>query len=198
MEIQDTARRRATRARLVEAAIGEFGRNGIDATSVEMVCDAAGFTRGAFYSNFSSKDDLCLEVARQAAEDAAKRFRDVLETMPDHIGTDDIVAAILNVAHLTPELHTTQVELALRAARHPEFGERYRATRQDLWPLYIEVMEQAAERGRVRLLVPLSDVVQIMEALHLSPQQIGNSEESRRLITLVTRHLIEPMEGTDQ
>lgn len=195
MEIQDTARRRATRARLVEAAIGEFGRNGIDATSVEQVCEAAGFSRGAFYSNFSSKDDLCIEVARQAAEEAALRFRDVLASMPEHMGTDDIVAAILDVADLTPELHTTQVELALRAARHPGFGERYRATRADLWPLYVEVMEQAAERAGVDLLVPLSDVVQIMEALHLSPQQIGNSEESRRLITLVTHHLITPSQG---
>ena len=48
--------------RLVEAAITQFAARGIDATSVEQLCDAAGFTRGAFYSNFASKDDLCTAI----------------------------------------------------------------------------------------------------------------------------------------
>lgn len=198
MGMQDTARRRATRARLVEAAINEFGRDGIDATSVEQLCEAAGFTRGAFYSNFSSKDDLCIAVARQVAEDVAQRFRGVLADMPDRIGHDDVVAAVLGIGQLTPELHATQVELALRAARRPEFAVRLEAAREDLWPLYAEVLEQASQRAHTRLIVPVMDMLQIIEALYYSPQLIGKQEESLRLITLATRHLIEPLEGTRQ
>lgn len=196
MEMQDTERRRATRARLVEAAITEFGRNGIDATSVEQLCEAAGFTRGAFYSNFTSKDDLCIEVARQVAEASAARIRETLGSMPDQMSTEDIATATLEVARLSPELHATQVELALRAARQPEFAERFRAVRQDLEPLYVEVLEQAAERGRVRLQLPPTDMLQIIEALYYSPQQIGYPEETRRLISLVALRLIEPIEET--
>ena len=194
MTVTDTARRRATRARLVEAAVIEFGRNGIDATSVEQLCEAAGFTRGAFYSNFATKDDLCIEIARHVAEATAARFREVLATMPPEIDADGIVPAILDVANFLPEHHTTQVEMALRAARHPEFAERLRATRKDLWPLYAEVAEQAAQRANVRFIVPINDVLDIIEALHYSPNQIGFTAEARRLISFVSSRLVEPID----
>jgi len=55
-------RREETRARLVGAAVEVFAAQGITASTVEQVCDRAGFTRGAFYSNFESKNDLCREI----------------------------------------------------------------------------------------------------------------------------------------
>ena len=55
-----SARRSATRDRLVDAALGVFAEKGVVGASVEEISEAAGFTRGAFYSNFESKDELCL------------------------------------------------------------------------------------------------------------------------------------------
>jgi AcrR family transcriptional regulator len=52
----------ATRRRLIEAAAQAFIRHGFDAASVETIVAEAGFSRGAFYSNFSSKDELLLAV----------------------------------------------------------------------------------------------------------------------------------------
>lgn len=46
------------RAGLLAAATTVFARQGVDASSVEDVARAAGFTKGAVYSNFGSKDDL--------------------------------------------------------------------------------------------------------------------------------------------
>ncbi|MDO5677959.1 MAG: helix-turn-helix domain-containing protein [Propionibacteriaceae bacterium] len=189
----DTARRRATRARLVEAAIVEFGRNGIDATSVEQLCEAAGFTRGAFYSNFTSKDDLCIEIARQTAEETAAYFRQVLERMPHEIEPMGIVPALLDVANFSNELHATQMEMMLRAARNPEFGERLRAARADVMPLYVEVAVTEAARAGMRYSVPVADALEIIEALHYSPNQIGYTNRSRHLIGLVSQHLMEPI-----
>jgi AcrR family transcriptional regulator len=51
-----------TRAKLVEAAEGVFVRHGFDAASVEQIAEAAGFSRGAFYSNFQSKDEIFLAL----------------------------------------------------------------------------------------------------------------------------------------
>ena len=51
-----------TRARLLEIARPMFLRDGYAATSLDKVADAAGFTRGAVYSNFRNKDELCLAV----------------------------------------------------------------------------------------------------------------------------------------
>lgn len=57
-----------TRARLLEAASEVFADMGYQAASVEDVCAAAGFTRGAFYSNFTSKDELFLALWDGEAE----------------------------------------------------------------------------------------------------------------------------------
>src|SRR5699024_12588940 len=53
-------RRQQTRSTLVKAGISVFAVRGIDGASIEEICEAGGLTRGAFYSNFSSRDDLVL------------------------------------------------------------------------------------------------------------------------------------------
>jgi AcrR family transcriptional regulator len=62
-----------TRTRLLDAAERVFLRRGLQGSSVEEITAEAGFTRGAFYSNFKSKDELFVEllqdrVYRQYAE----------------------------------------------------------------------------------------------------------------------------------
>jgi AcrR family transcriptional regulator len=51
-----------TRARLLDAAERVFLRRGFQGSSVEEISAEAGFTRGAFYSNFKSKDELFVEL----------------------------------------------------------------------------------------------------------------------------------------
>jgi AcrR family transcriptional regulator len=62
-----------TRERLLDAAVRVFLRRGLQGSSVEEIAAEAGFTRGAFYSNFKSKEELFVEllqdrVYRQYAE----------------------------------------------------------------------------------------------------------------------------------
>jgi AcrR family transcriptional regulator len=51
-----------TRQLLLEAAERVFLRRGLQGSSVEEIAAEAGFTRGAFYSNFDSKDELFVEL----------------------------------------------------------------------------------------------------------------------------------------
>jgi AcrR family transcriptional regulator len=51
-----------TRRRLLDAAERVFLRRGLQGSSVEEIAAEAGFTRGAFYSNFNSKDELFVEL----------------------------------------------------------------------------------------------------------------------------------------
>src|SRR3954454_20233800 len=55
-------RREETRRRLVAAAIEIVSRKGFQAASVDEIATRAGYSIGALYSNFSSKDDLLFEV----------------------------------------------------------------------------------------------------------------------------------------
>jgi AcrR family transcriptional regulator len=49
-----------TRERLIATATRAFLRDGYTATSLEKVADEAGYSKGAVYSNFRNKDELCL------------------------------------------------------------------------------------------------------------------------------------------
>ena len=53
-----TRRRENTRTKLVRASLEVFVEKGIDGATVDDLVRAAGFTRGAFYSNFSSKEEV--------------------------------------------------------------------------------------------------------------------------------------------
>ena len=54
-----------TTQRLLEAAQKLIAKKGLSAASVEDIAAAAGYTRGAFYSNFNSKGDLFIELLRR-------------------------------------------------------------------------------------------------------------------------------------
>ena len=69
-----TRRRDETRRRLMTAAYEVFTEHGIAESPIELICDRAGFTRGAFYSNFSSKEDLFMAVFTEQMRD---RFAEV-------------------------------------------------------------------------------------------------------------------------
>src|SRR3954454_5006918 len=54
--------KQATRRRILEAAGRRFKQDGIDGAAVAAVMSDAGLTNGAFYANFSSKEDLVANV----------------------------------------------------------------------------------------------------------------------------------------
>jgi AcrR family transcriptional regulator len=60
--------REQTTQRLLDAAQKLIARKGLEAASVENIAAAAGYSRGAFYSNFSSKDELFIELLRRDHE----------------------------------------------------------------------------------------------------------------------------------
>ena len=54
--------RAVTRRRLIDAAAKVFCRMGFEAAPIDVIAEEAGFSRGAFYSNFESKDELFVEL----------------------------------------------------------------------------------------------------------------------------------------
>jgi AcrR family transcriptional regulator len=63
-----------TRARLLEAAATVFARRGYHVATLEEVAAEAGFTKGAVYSNFESKEALFLALVDQ---EIAKRVQEI-------------------------------------------------------------------------------------------------------------------------
>jgi AcrR family transcriptional regulator len=90
----ETTRRRKTRDRLMDAAYEVFAETGIHAASVEMITERAGFTRGAFYSNFDSKEELFFALAQR---ENRLRFERLQE------GVDSILPGLDAAAAVTDE-----------------------------------------------------------------------------------------------
>lgn len=70
--------RAQTRERLIESALAVFAKHGIESTSIEEVTEAAGYSRGAFYSNFESKDDLLCAVLDREIEREGREFEKIV------------------------------------------------------------------------------------------------------------------------
>jgi AcrR family transcriptional regulator len=69
--------------KLFEAAARVFEEQGIGGASVEAIAGAAGFTRGAFYSNFKSKDELIIAMLEDHVEQTIRRNLDLLDKHKD-------------------------------------------------------------------------------------------------------------------
>lgn len=69
-----SARRRETQSRLLDAAAEVFAEYGLQGASVERICTRADFTRGAFYSNFSSKEELFITLLSREYEHRAEHI----------------------------------------------------------------------------------------------------------------------------
>jgi AcrR family transcriptional regulator len=110
-----------TRRRLVRAAAEVFAHHGVGAATVEQIAAAAGFTRGAFYSNFAGKQELAVAMLDDHLARSQAHNRALLARHPDPAG---FVQALRDDAGRDDDpLHTTpllQVELMLYVARTPE------------------------------------------------------------------------------
>ncbi|MGW0247315.1 TetR/AcrR family transcriptional regulator [Nocardia goodfellowii] len=96
-----TRRRVETRNRLLTAAYEVFAEEGFGRASVERVCERAGFTRGAFYSNFSSLDELFLAMWEQRSADMLADVRATLDDISVD-GVEDVAAAVDRLARAVP------------------------------------------------------------------------------------------------
>ncbi|SLN04748.1 Transcriptional regulator, TetR family [Corynebacterium xerosis] len=85
-ESASTRRKENTRTKLVRASLDVFVEKGIDGVTVDDLVRAAGFTRGAFYSNFSTKEEVFSAL-----------FASVTEEMLEIANTS--VASALAAAH---------------------------------------------------------------------------------------------------
>ncbi|UUT34817.1 TetR/AcrR family transcriptional regulator [Microbacterium elymi] len=125
-----TRSRENTRARLLDAAFDVFADVGLDAASVEAVCERAGFTRGAFYSNFESKDELFMELAQTVSERkltaVTDRVREFTGQAPPAERPEEIVRQLVDVSLDSRQGVLLMSEIRARAMRDARMAASYR------------------------------------------------------------------------
>ena len=74
-------KRENTRARLLDAAEEIMITKGIGAARIDDVVRAAGFSRGAFYSNYSSMDALMIDLINSRSERITARATEAFDAI---------------------------------------------------------------------------------------------------------------------
>ncbi|HSZ69798.1 MAG TPA: TetR family transcriptional regulator [Solirubrobacteraceae bacterium] len=126
-----------TRTQLIEAAARVFARSGFQAATVEEIAEHAGYSHGAVYSNFASKEELFLAVFEQYMSqriDEVARASEIEGSFPERArAAADQWMARFGEDRETFLLH---LEFMIHAARNPELsrelGERMAALRLEV------------------------------------------------------------------
>jgi AcrR family transcriptional regulator len=117
-------RQAQTRAALLSSAAELFREQGLEGTSVDQIAREAGYTKGAFYANFASKEELFLAMLDEKYAAELERLEQVLPG--GGIPAEQVRAAaedFIRFAWSDPEWPKLYFEFAAYAARNPEFRE---------------------------------------------------------------------------
>ena len=124
--------RSQTREELLDAAARVFARRGFHGASVESVCDEAGFSTGAVYSNFDGKEGLFLELYEERIQRRRHELREAVQASGG--GAAGLASAAANVGEIfrqERDWFLLYFEFALHAARNPGFARRFEAVRDE-------------------------------------------------------------------
>lgn len=116
-----------TRARLIQSAEKVFARDGFEAAKLEDIAKDAGYTRGAVYANFDSKEDLFLALLER---EISSRIA-ALEREMDKVHEPEEKLHVMHEFFVNKTLDRRWSLLALEfklfAVRHPEVKQRLAA-----------------------------------------------------------------------
>ena len=165
-----SARRAHTRDRLLDAAVALFAEKGVLGASVEEICERAGFTRGAFYSNFDSKDALVLAAIERKGTEIHRSAATAVDSIPDTRvepgSTDAMIRQAMLVFQASQALSPTWLlarsEMRLYALRNPALREPLRAVEQRVNDLLITAIEAAIARQGATLAIPSRELVRVL------------------------------------
>jgi|SRR6478609_1530292 AcrR family transcriptional regulator len=135
------------RRRVLEAAAAEFTERGYAEASLATIARRAGFTKGAVYSNFESKQallaDVLLERAVEVIEGALARLttrRAGVDTLAARAG-----AVLADQVAVAAPWHALTAELGLQAGRDPLAAEAYRRFRTAQRAVLVETLTRRSD-----------------------------------------------------
>ena len=131
--------RERTRAKLLESAERLFRSRGFHATSVEEIAESAGFSRGAVYSNFESKEDMFLALMDRWRATVLDVLVSALTPSPETGALDDLSTAIF-----FSEKEIREADWQLAVAEFFVHALRSEPLRRELAAAYMDEREKIA------------------------------------------------------
>ena len=161
---------RASRSRdpacLLEAAATVFARRGMQQASIDEVAEDAGFTKGAFYANFKSKEELFLAMLDDRFAGHVEEIDRVLAS--DAEPEDQARAGAANFIDFIssdPEWERLFFEFSAYASRNENFRQELVARRRQLQERMAERYRKRADELGVEPPFPIEDIARMTFAM---------------------------------
>jgi len=164
-----TRRREATRQKLLDAAAQVFAEVGLDAASVEAICERAGFTRGAFYSNFETKDELFLELVGNVSRERVEAVRNRVRQLEGEGALTDVPALAFDIVQRVLDISADDRlgvllmnEIRIHALRDPQLAAAYLSQEDEMRRSVAQIIEDIARAKQLRFRIPADEAARLM------------------------------------
>jgi AcrR family transcriptional regulator len=156
-----------TRSLLLDAAEAVFAEKGFAPATLDDIAHTAGYTKGAIYKHFTTKEDLFLALSERYWHRYYDNFADVISSAKQ-IGSrelDEIAARWRELSRDGGAEHAALGhEFTLYLVRNPEARERVAAKRSEVVEALAKFIVEGIDRLGGTLLIPPSAFAQILVA----------------------------------
>ena len=129
---RDESRAR-TRAKLLESARHVVAREGYERASIDLIAENAGYSKGAFYSNFATKEEIFLELLEQHSEADVPEIARLVEGVEDPREMIELISEWAANRSRDPAWGVPALELLRRARLDKTFGTRHAKLFRSQW-----------------------------------------------------------------
>jgi AcrR family transcriptional regulator len=154
-----------TRSLLLDAAEDVFAEKGFTAATLDDIAHAAGYTKGAIYKHFATKEDLFLAVSDRYWRRYFDNFAEVMSASRE-VGAhelDEIAERWRELSHDRGAEHAALGhEFTLYLVRNPEARERVAAKRSEVVEALAKFIVEGIDRLGGTLTIPPSTFAQIL------------------------------------
>ena len=156
----------ATRSRLLDAAAKVFAHAGMQQASIDQVAAHAGFTKGAFYANFASKEELFLAMLDDRF---AKHLKEIDRVLASDAEPEDQAraGAASFVDFISSDLEWERLffEFSAYASRNENFRRELVARRRQLQDRMAERYRKRADELGVEPPFPMEEIARMTFAM---------------------------------
>lgn len=154
------------RDRILDAASKVFAAEGFAGATIDAIGQAAGFTKGAVYSNFESKDELFLALLDREFEQRGEQIAIALDRSDGDTAAAarEVSRSVLDSVRDHSDYYVLLVEYWLRAQRDPQLRERLIERRRAAADQALHIVESTDTVPGDRR---LTDIAQLVVTLNL-------------------------------
>jgi AcrR family transcriptional regulator len=184
-----------TRERLLAAAEQVIARHGYGGASIDLITAEAGYSKGAIYSNFDSKEAVFLELLRLYMERDMAELERIVSLDPDKLSRS--VTGWLETMHADRDCPLLVTELQLHARRSAAFAKRYYALQEQQTRTLAGILERYFRAASKPLPMDPLDLAGSLTALahglslQRPPRKPGAPSAAGRVIDSMLKLLIE-------